>query len=173
MGRLAGKVAIVTGAAQGTGEVVLADFGISVLLEDERAHINEPDVVEGTLPYIAPEQTGRTKRPVDFRSDLYSLGVTFYELLTGRRPFVYDEPLELLHAHLARSPEPPQQLRPDLPAGFARVVTKLLAKAPEHRYQTASGLAADLRALRQRLVDGEGAARALVLLAHGGDQFRG
>ena len=138
-----------------TGVVHLADFGISVLLERERRHVYDPDVIGGTLPYVSPEQTGRTNRPVDFRSDLYSLGVTFYELLTGRRPFVYDDPLELIHAHLARNPEPPRTLRPELPAGFARVVTKLLGKAPEHRYQTASGLAADLRALRERFANGD------------------
>jgi len=134
-----------------SGQVALADFGISVLLESERRHIYDPAVLEGTLPYLSPEQTGRTARPVDFRSDLYSLGVTFYELLTGRLPFVAHAPLELIHAHLARMPVSPQLHRPDLPDGFARLVLKLLAKAPEHRYQTARGLAADLRQLRVRL----------------------
>ena len=103
-----------------TGRVYLADFGISVLLESERRHIYDPDVLEGTLPYISPEQTGRTGRAVDFRSDLYSLGVTFYELLTGRRPFEFAAPLELIHAHLARRPSRPQALRPELPDGLSR-----------------------------------------------------
>jgi predicted ATPase/signal transduction histidine kinase len=135
----------------GTGQIKIADFGISVLLESERRHIYDPAVLEGTLPYISPEQTGRTGRPVDFRSDLYSLGVTFYELLTGHRPFEYAAPLELIHAHLARIPVSPAVHRPGLPDGLVRVVVKLLAKAPEHRYQTAAGLAADLRALDRLL----------------------
>ncbi|KIG17505.1 Sensory box histidine kinase/response regulator [Enhygromyxa salina] len=131
-----------------TGRVHLADFGISVLLENERRHIYDGDVLAGTLPYISPEQTGRTSRAVDRRSDLYSLGVTFYELLTGHRPFEGLLPLELIHAHLAREPEPPTSLRPELSAGLCGLVLKLLAKAPEHRYQTADGLAADLRRLQ-------------------------
>jgi predicted ATPase/signal transduction histidine kinase/tRNA A-37 threonylcarbamoyl transferase component Bud32 len=131
-----------------TGRVHLADFGISVLLESERRHLHDDSVLVGTLPYIAPEQTGRTNRAVDFRSDLYSLGATFYQLLTGRLPFESSAPLELIHAHLARLPEPPVRLRPELPEGLSRLVMRLLAKAPESRYQTASGLAADLRQLR-------------------------
>ncbi|MFV8751965.1 protein kinase domain-containing protein [Nannocystaceae bacterium ST9] len=138
-----------------TGRVSLADFGISVLLESERRHIYDPEVLEGTLPYISPEQTGRTGRPVDFRSDLYSLGVTFYELLTGRRPFAQTAPLELIHAHLARVPDPPRLRRPDLPEPLDRLVVKLLAKASEHRYQTARGLAADLQRIFARLSEGD------------------
>jgi predicted ATPase/signal transduction histidine kinase/tRNA A-37 threonylcarbamoyl transferase component Bud32 len=130
-----------------TGKVFLADFGISVLLEHERRHIYDSDVFVGTLPYISPEQTGRTSRAVDFRSDLYSLGVTFYELLTGCRPFENLAPLDLIHAHLAREAEPPIRLRPELPELLSSLVMKLMAKAPEHRYQTAAGLAADLRQL--------------------------
>jgi serine/threonine protein kinase len=86
-----------------------------VLLEHERRHIYDSDVFVGTLPYISPEQTGRTSRAVDFRSDLYSLGVTFYELLTGCRPFENLAPLDLIHAHLAREADPPVALRPELP----------------------------------------------------------
>ncbi|KIG18509.1 sensor histidine kinase [Enhygromyxa salina] len=138
-----------------SGRIELADFGISVLLENERRHLYDPAVLEGTLPYISPEQTGRTGRPVDFRSDLYSLGVTFYELLTGRRPFEYTAPLELIHAHLARVPASPAVHRPGLPDGLVRVVIKLLAKAPEHRYQTATGLAADLRHLNRLLTSAD------------------
>jgi signal transduction histidine kinase len=137
------------------GQVHLADFGISVLLESERRHLYDDSLLVGTLPYISPEQTGRTNRSVDFRSDLYSLGVTFYELLTGRLPFVSAAPLELIHAHLARVPEPAAALRPELPDALSRVIARLLAKAPEHRYQTAAGLAADLRSIRDLVESGE------------------
>jgi len=131
-----------------SGRVQLVDFGISVLLESERRHIYDNNVFVGTLPYISPEQTGRTSRAVDFRSDLYSLGVSFYELLTARLPFESLAPLELIHAHLAREPVAPHVLRPELPMALSRLVMKLLAKAPERRYQTATGLAADLRRLQ-------------------------
>ena len=139
-----------------TQMVSLADFGISVLLESERERINDPSVVAGTLPYVSPEQTGRTHREVDFRSDLYSLGVTFYELLTGRRPFSGNSPLELIHAHLARRPDPPQWLRPDIPTPLSAIVMKLLEKAPERRYQSARGLRLDLERLSAALREGRG-----------------
>jgi PAS domain S-box-containing protein len=139
--------------------ICLADFGVSVLLESDRRHIYDSDVFVGTLPYISPEQTGRTGHVVDFRSDLYSLGVTFYELLAGRRPFEGMTPLELIHAHLAQLPEPLTKLRPDIPEGLSRLVMKLLAKAPEHRYQTAAGLAADLRRLRELVETGRASER--------------
>ncbi|MFV8754772.1 protein kinase domain-containing protein [Nannocystaceae bacterium ST9] len=137
------------------GKVHLADFGISVLLESERRHLYDDSLLVGTLPYISPEQTGRTNRPVDFRSDLYSLGVTFYQLLTGRLPFEARAPLELIHAHLARVPEPANTLRPELPDALSRAIARLLAKAPEHRYQTAAGLASDLRQIRAQVEAGE------------------
>ena len=127
-----------------TGAVFLADFGISVLLEDIHRRAYDPDVITGTLPYLSPEQTGRTRREVDSRSDLYSLGVTFFELLTGTLPFMASTPLELIHAHLARRPSEPFALRPELPRTLSDLVLKLLEKAPEHRYQSARGLLADL-----------------------------
>jgi PAS domain S-box-containing protein len=136
-------------------DVTIADFGISVLLESEREHIHDPAILRGTLSYTSPEQTGRTGREVDFRTDLYSLGVTFYELLTGRRPFVAESSLELIHAHLARQPESPQQLRPELPAGLSRLVMKLLEKAPERRYQSARGLLDDLERMRDAFARGQ------------------
>jgi PAS domain S-box-containing protein len=137
------------------GDVTLADFGISVLLESEREHIHDPAILRGTLSYTSPEQTGRTGREVDFRTDLYSLGVTFYELLTGRRPFVAESSLELIHAHLARQAEPPQQLRPELPSALSRLVVKLLEKAPERRYQSARGLLDDLERMRDAFARGQ------------------
>ncbi len=140
---------------EGTGKIVFADFGISVLLEDEQRRLHDPEVLQGTLPYVSPEQTGRTRREVDFRSDLYSLGVTFYELLTGRRPFESMAPLELIHAHLAQRPQPPHELIATIPAQLSAIVMKLLEKAPEHRYQSARGLAADLDRLAEALAAGE------------------
>ncbi|EDM81413.1 serine/threonine kinase with two-component sensor domain [Plesiocystis pacifica SIR-1] len=140
---------------RGTGAVHLADFGISVLLEDSHRRIHDPDLLAGTLPYLSPEQTGRTKRGVDFRSDLYSLGVTFYELLTGRRPFEAVTPLEIVHAHLARRPKPPRSWCPALPEVLSAMVMKLLEKAPELRYQSARGLLVDLERLAESLAAGE------------------
>ncbi|MCA9683719.1 MAG: serine/threonine protein kinase, partial [Myxococcales bacterium] len=134
----------------GEGRVAIADFGISVVVENERDQIHDQALLSGTLPYMSPEQTGRTGREVDFRSDLYSLGVTFYELLTGRRPLQGQSSLELIHAHLARRPTPPEQLRPELPGALSQLLMKLLEKAPERRYQTARGLLHDLEQLRAR-----------------------
>ncbi|HVH78464.1 MAG TPA: AAA family ATPase [Stellaceae bacterium] len=99
----------------------------------------------GTLAYMAPEQTGRMNRSIDSRSDLYSLGVTFYQMLTGVLPFTAADPMEWVHCHVARQPVPPAQRRPDVPLVISAVVMKLLAKAAEERYQTATGLEADLR----------------------------
>ena len=137
-----------------SGKITIADFGISVVLESERAHLYDPDVLEGTLPYISPEQTGRTKRQVDARSDLYSLGVCLYELATGRRPFVSDSPLELVHAHLARRPPPPNRTRLDLPGPVSALIMRLLKKAPERRYQSARGLLYDLEHIQLELAEG-------------------
>jgi predicted ATPase/signal transduction histidine kinase len=100
---------------------------------------------EGTLSYIAPEQTGRMNRLVDHRADLYALGATLYEMLTGVPPFVSADPLELIHAHLARPPVPPEQLNPSIPRALSNMVLKLLAKMPEERYQSAEALDLDLR----------------------------
>ncbi|MCY1022511.1 ATP-binding sensor histidine kinase [Pyxidicoccus sp. MSG2] len=100
---------------------------------------------EGTLSYIAPEQTGRMNRLVDLRADLYALGATFYEMLTGVPPFVSADPVELIHAHLARPPVPPDQLNPAVPKVLSDIVLKLLAKMPEKRYQSAEALDLDLR----------------------------
>jgi predicted ATPase/signal transduction histidine kinase len=138
-----------------SGRAILADFGISVLLEQDRQYLYEPSMIEGTLPYISPEQTGRTQREVDVRSDLYSLGVTLYELLTGERPFTGKAPLELVHAHLAQQPKPPHQRVAHIPRSLSAIVVKLLAKAPEHRYQSAQGLLADLERLAVARASGE------------------
>jgi len=107
------------------------------------------------LPYVSPEETGRMNRTIDHRSDLYSLGAILYEALTGRRPFESDDPLETVHWHIAKSPAAPMELRASIPAVLSRLVVKLLAKAPEERYQTAAGLAEDL-ARCARDLDAEG-----------------
>ena len=136
------------------GSMVLADFGISVLVEAEHRHLYDSRLLQGTLPYLSPEQTGRTKRKVDARSDLYSLGVTLYQLATGQLPFTGESALELIHAHLAVEPASPAKLRPQLPERLAAIILRLLAKAPEQRYQTAEGLRVDLERVLDALAAG-------------------
>jgi predicted ATPase/GAF domain-containing protein/HPt (histidine-containing phosphotransfer) domain-containing protein len=134
-----------------TGAARLIDFGLATRLTRERQLPVEPDEIQGTLAYISPEQTGRTSHCVDQRSDLYSLGVTLYQLWTGKRPFDSEDALELIHAHIARKPTPLRQHRPELPGTLEDIVLRLLAKSPEERYQTAAGLLADLERARTEL----------------------
>jgi predicted ATPase/signal transduction histidine kinase len=129
---------------EGRGLLRLAGLGLALREPREQAPGHDPALMEGTLAYMSPEQTGRLQRAVDQRSDLYSLGVTCYELLTGRLPFSPRDPLEWVHCHLARTPVDPTELVPALPAMLSRIVMKLLAKAPEDRYQSATGLLHDL-----------------------------
>src|ERR1700690_4379833 len=127
------------------GHVWLTGFGIASRLPRERQAPAPPEVVAGPLAYMAPEQTGRMNRSVDSRSDLYALGVTLYEMLTGTRPFTADDPMEWVHCHIARQPVPPNERIADVPVPLSAIVMKTLAKTAEERYQTASGLEADLR----------------------------
>ena len=129
----------------GSGQVWLTGFGIATDLLREREAPKHPQTIAGTLAYMAPEQTGRMNRSIDSRSDLYSLGVTLYQMLSGALPFITSDPVELVHCHIARQPSPPEERRKDVPAALSAIVLKLLAKAPEERYQTAAGLEADLR----------------------------
>ncbi|GLR85263.1 trifunctional serine/threonine-protein kinase/ATP-binding protein/sensor histidine kinase [Bradyrhizobium iriomotense] len=127
-----------------TGEVKLTGFGIASRLPREHQSPSPPEVIAGTLPYMSPEQTGRMNRSIDTRSDLYSLGVTFYQMLTGSLPFSAIDPMEWVHCHIARHPMPPNERVNAIPAPVAAIVLKLLAKNAESRYQTAAGVEADL-----------------------------
>ncbi|MEB3230994.1 MAG: serine/threonine-protein kinase PknK, partial [Leptolyngbyaceae bacterium] len=144
-----------------TYDVKLADFSISTLLPKEQQAIQNPNVLEGTLAYIAPEQTGRMNRGIDYRADFYALGVTLYELLTGQLPFTASDPMEVVHCHIAQPPPPMaaklgaaagrdgatpsrQAVRPAIPLMLEQIVLKLMAKNAEDRYQSALGLKADL-----------------------------
>jgi PAS domain S-box-containing protein len=128
-----------------SGEAWLTGFGIASRLPRERQPLAPPEVIAGTLAYMAPEQTGRMNRSVDSRSDLYALGVTFYEILAGALPFTAADPMEWVHCHIARQPAPMEERAPGIPGPLSAVVMKLLAKTAEERYQTASGLEADLQ----------------------------
>jgi predicted ATPase/serine phosphatase RsbU (regulator of sigma subunit) len=136
------------------GRLKLIDFGIATRLSSEAQSAARTGALDGTLGYMSPEQTGRMNRSLDRRTDLYSLGVSFYELLTGRLPFESSDPLELVHAHIARRPRPPHELSSTVPRILSDIVLKLMAKGAEDRYQSAAGLKADLEECRARLAGG-------------------
>ena len=125
-------------------EVKLIDFSIASLLPKETQEIINPNVLEGTLAYLSPEQTGRMNRGIDYRSDFYSLGVTCYELLTGQLPFSSTDPMELVHCHISQQPPLLHSVNPQLPPILSEIVAKLMAKNAEDRYQSAFGLRHDL-----------------------------
>src|SRR5919199_494149 len=143
-----------------TGQVKIIDFSIASRLSRESQTISNPnllgretfsmdvasmqDIGVGTLAYMAPEQTGRMNRAIDYRTDFYSLGVTFYQLLTGQLPCQATDPMELVHCHIAKQPVAPHQLNPEIPLALSEIVMKLLAKTAEDRYQSALGLRVDL-----------------------------
>jgi PAS domain S-box-containing protein len=129
----------------GGGEVRLMGFGIASRLPRERQAPEPPETIAGTLAYMAPEQTGRMNRSIDARSDLYALGITLYQMLTGTLPFAAADPMEWVHCHIARKPPPPAERRQGVPGAISAIIMKLLAKTAEDRYQTASGLERDLR----------------------------
>lgn len=135
--------------------VTLVDFDLATISNDTTldTSIIRPSRVDTSPLYSAPEQTGRMNRRVDARSDLYSLGATFYEMLTGMPPFSLSDPLEIIHAHLSRTPNPPNKLQPEIPKTLSDLVLKLLAKVPESRYQSAGGLAYDLAYITEHLHD--------------------
>jgi serine/threonine protein kinase len=125
--------------------VWLTGFGIASRLPRERQAPGPPEVIAGTLAYMAPEQTGRMNRSIDSRSDLYALGVTFYQMLTGSLPFTAADPMEWVHCHIARQPLPPSERAKNIPVPVSEIIMKLLAKTAEERYQTAAGVESDLR----------------------------
>jgi predicted ATPase/signal transduction histidine kinase len=128
-----------------TGQCWLMGFGICSRVPRKRQSPEPPEFIDGTLPYMAPEQTGRMNRSIDSRSDLYSFGVLFYEMLTGGLPFTASDPMEWVHCHIARQAVPPSQRVEGVPAAISAIAMKLLAKTAEERYQTAIGVEYDLR----------------------------
>jgi len=126
-------------------QVRLTGFGIASRVQRERQAPEPPETIAGTLAYMAPEQTGRMNRSIDARSDLYALGITLYQMLTGSLPFTAADPMEWIHCHIARRPVPPSERLENVPAAISAIIMKLLAKTSEERYQTAAGLEGDLR----------------------------
>ena len=125
--------------------VTLIDFGNSSKIKLKERHLGNPNTLEGTLPYISPEQTGRMNRIIDHRTDLYSFGVTMYRLITGVLPFVSEEGIALIHAHISKTPKAPHLIRTEIPEVISEIILKLLSKNAEDRYQSAYGLQQDLK----------------------------
>ncbi|MEZ2304150.1 MAG: AAA family ATPase [Microcoleus sp.] len=138
-----------------TGQLKIIDFGLSTILSQEYLSLKSPNLLEGTLAYISPEQTGRMNRLLDYRTDFYSLGVTFYELLTNQLPFESADALELVHCHIAKQPILPHEINPEIPLNFSEIVIKLMAKMAEDRYQSAWGIKADLETCLDQYSTGE------------------
>ncbi|MBD2449721.1 AAA family ATPase [Nostoc sp. FACHB-152] len=134
-----------------TGVIKIIDFGIATQFNRTNSTFKNPHVLEGTLAYLSPEQTGRMNRLLDYRTDFYSLGVTFYELLTGYLPFPTTDILELVHCHIAKQPPPPHELNATIPKAVSDIVLKLMAKNAEERYQSAWGIKADLEICADQL----------------------
>jgi predicted ATPase/signal transduction histidine kinase/tRNA A-37 threonylcarbamoyl transferase component Bud32 len=128
-----------------TDQLKIIDFGISTRLSQEKTTVSDINQLEGTLAYISPEQTGRMNRTMDYRSDFYSLGATFYQLLTQQLPFEAEDAMEVVHCHLAKMPPPPHELNAQIPPMISNIILKLMAKTAEDRYQSALGLKADLQ----------------------------
>ncbi|MDY6904231.1 MAG: diguanylate cyclase [Thermodesulfobacteriota bacterium] len=131
----------------------ITDFGLAAELDRIEEELYHPETMEGTLAYMSPEQTGRMNRAVDHRSDLYSLGITFYEILVRGVPFMGEDPMEIIYAHIAKPPTPPHVINPSIPEIISGIIMKLLSKTAEERYQNSFGLMADLEACRRQLLD--------------------
>lgn len=133
----------------------IIDFEFSSIIEMKSGNILNQEILEGTLTYISPEQTGRMNRTIDHRSDLYSFGVVMFELFTGKTPFESNDPLELVHCHIAKTPSDPSDIDRNIPSLLSKIILKLLAKNAEDRYQTAIGICNDLKKLRTLLSNGD------------------
>jgi predicted ATPase/signal transduction histidine kinase len=145
---------VVSGDRDGRGGTpCLVDFALATAFAELRPEFTHPAEVVGTLAYLAPEQTGRTGRPVDQRADLYALGAMLYELATGQPPFGAGDPLRLTHDHLAVVPTPPSEVNPAVPAPLSAIIMHLLEKEPDRRYQTAEGVVYDLERVRDARTD--------------------
>ncbi|MEH1904747.1 MAG: serine/threonine-protein kinase PknK [Nostoc sp.] len=136
-----------------TGVVKIIDFGIATRFNRTNPTFKSHYALEGTLLYLSPEQTGRMNRLLDYRTDFYSLGVTFYELLTGQLPFPTTDILELVHCHIAKQPPPPDELNATIPKAVSNIIMKLMAKNAEDRYQNAWGIKADLEICAEQLTE--------------------
>ncbi len=136
-----------------TGVLKIIDFGIATQLSKQHLTLKNPNVLEGTLAYMSPEQTGRMNRALDYRTDFYSLGATFYELFTGVEPFDTKDALELVHCHLAKIPVPVCEINSNVPQILSDIVMKLMAKNAEERYQSAFGVKFDLDKCLENLPD--------------------
>jgi len=134
-----------------TGELKFIDFGIATVLSQSNQALANPNALEGTPAYISPEQTGRMNRSLDYRTDFYSLGATFYELLAHQPPFTGNDVMELIHSQIAISPVPPHIRNSEIPQTISNIIMKLLAKTPEERYQSAWGIKADLETCLHQL----------------------
>ncbi|SMF17223.1 AAA family ATPase [Pseudobacteriovorax antillogorgiicola] len=127
-----------------TGELEITDFGISTMLSRETQEIKNPEFLEGTIAYMSPEQTGRVNRAIDYRTDFYSLGASYYEILTGQAPFVKKSARELVSLHISERPKNPVEILPTVPPVIGKIILKLLEKNPDDRYQSTTGLKFDL-----------------------------
>lgn len=140
---------------QETGVIKLTDFGISTMLLHEHPSLINPKALEGTIAFISPEQTGRMNRFLDYRTDYYSMGATFYFLLSGKPPFTEESTMGMIHAHLAKEPKPVCLVNKEVPVSLSEIVMKLLSKNPEDRYQSIEGILADLKKSQEIFSSGE------------------
>lgn len=131
--------------------IAITDFGILSVLTHENEQLYDPYIIQNSLLFISPEQTGRINRVVDYRTDLYSIGMTFYKMLTGSVPFESNDPLEIIHSHIAKDPEQPHILDPGISKIVSDIIMKLISKNAEDRYQNAFGLMADLNECLEKL----------------------